>query len=97
MADIVHGVLVLSLLLAGLAGAVWSIYRFAREHRLSQRYAGEFRKLCTRERLDRLRHQNFDLFVQELNSIRSKRGLPPIPKETLRKVQFNLMFSLDEA
>ena len=48
------------------------------------------------ERLARLRHRDLDAFAKELNILRAKKGKRGIPKATLAKVQYNLMYSIDE-
>lgn len=48
------------------------------------------------EKLARLRHRDLDAFAKELNIIRAKKGKRGIPKATLVKIQYNLMYSIDE-
>ena len=47
--------------------------------------------------LDRLRRTDFDAFVEEINKERAKKKLDPISKEVLRKIQYNLMYTIDDA
>ena len=48
------------------------------------------------EHLARLRHRNLEAFAKELNILRAKKGKRGIPTATLEKIQFNLMYSIDE-
>jgi type II secretory pathway pseudopilin PulG len=71
----------------------------------SIRVAANRRLKAARERLDnirhmenlaRLRHRNLDAFAKELNILRAKKGKRGVPTATLEKIQFNLMYSIDE-
>jgi len=71
----------------------------------SIRVAANRRLKTARERLDtirhmenlaRLRHRNLDAFAKELNILRAKKGKRGVPTATLEKIQFNLMYSIDE-
>jgi hypothetical protein len=48
------------------------------------------------ENLARLRHRDLDAFAKELNILRAKKHKHGIPTVTLEKIQFNLMYSIDE-
>ena len=48
------------------------------------------------ENLARLRHRNLDAFAKELNILRAKKGKRGVPTATLEKIQYNLMYSIDE-
>jgi len=48
------------------------------------------------EKIARLRHRDLDAFAKELNIIRAKKGKKGIPKATLARIQYNLMYSIDE-
>jgi hypothetical protein len=50
-----------------------------------------------REEINRLRHRDFDAFVEKLNARRARRGDPAIAKEALRPHQYNLMYSVEAA
>lgn len=50
-----------------------------------------------REEINRLRHRDFDAFVEKLNARRARRGDPAIAKEALRPQQYNLMYSVEAA
>jgi len=53
-------------------------------------------KFLQKERLARLRHRDFKAFCIEVNNMRAAKMQKPIPNEILRKVQYNLMYSIDE-
>lgn len=55
-----------------------------------------FDKIRHMEKLARLRHRDLDAFAKELNIMRAKKGKRGIPKTTLTKIQYNLMYSIDE-
>ena len=48
------------------------------------------------EHLSRLRHRSLEAFAKELNILRAKKGKRGIPTATLEKIQYNLMYSIDE-
>ena len=48
------------------------------------------------EKIARLRHRDLEAFAKELNIIRAKKGKKGIPKATLARIQYNLMYSIDE-
>jgi hypothetical protein len=49
-----------------------------------------------KEHISRLRHRDLEAFQKELNIMRAKKGQRGLPKETLKKIQYNLMYSIDE-
>jgi hypothetical protein len=53
-------------------------------------------KILRKEHLARLRHRDFDAFCTEINNMRARRNEKPIPLDLLRKVQYNLMYTIDE-
>ena len=53
-------------------------------------------KIGRQEHLARLRHRDFAAFCVEVNNMRAQRKEKPIPVELLKKVQFNLMYTIDE-
>jgi hypothetical protein len=53
-------------------------------------------KIGRKEHLARLRHRDFAAFCVEVNNMRAQRKEKPIPVELLKKVQFNLMYTIDE-
>lgn len=55
-----------------------------------------YTKFLTKERLARLRHRDFKAFCLEVNNLRAAKKQKPIPVEILKKVQYNLMYSIDE-
>ncbi|MEW5761110.1 MAG: hypothetical protein AB1779_10145 [Candidatus Thermoplasmatota archaeon] len=56
----------------------------------------KFESLIRNERIAYLRHADFDKFCEEINAIRRQKGQSPIPTEFLKKVQYNLMYALEE-
>lgn len=50
-----------------------------------------------REEINRLRHRDFDAFVEKLNARRIRRGDPAIAKAALKPHQYNLMYSVEAA
>jgi len=53
--------------------------------------------IVSREEIQLLRHRDLDGFTQRVNEIRAKKGQEPVPKEFLAKIQYNLMYALDES
>ena len=53
-------------------------------------------KILRKEHLARLRHRDFDAFCTEVNNMRAQRNEKAIPLDLLRKVQYNLMYTIDE-
>ncbi len=85
-----------SLVLAGLACLAYVGYCAGRNGRALASAKAGHEKLVRRERLARLRHRDFSAFCVEVNNMRAGRNEKPIPVELLRKVQFNLMYTIDE-
>jgi len=50
-----------------------------------------------REEINRLRHRDFDAFVEKLNARRARRGDPAIAREALQAQRYNLMYSVEAA
>jgi hypothetical protein len=53
-------------------------------------------KIERKQHLARLRHRDFSAFCIEVNNMRAQRKEKPIPVELLKKVQYNLMYTIDE-
>lgn len=85
-----------SLAMAGLACLAYVGYCASRNGRALAAARAKHEKLGRRERLARLRHRDFAAFCVEVNNMRANRNEKPIPVELLRKVQFNLMYTIDE-
>lgn len=81
---------------AGLACIFYIAWAAHRNSRRLQEAWARHKKLLHREWLARMRHRDFEAFCIEVNNIRVERGQQPIPEEVLRKVQYNLMYSIDE-
>ncbi|MEM3342341.1 MAG: hypothetical protein QW728_06570 [Thermoplasmata archaeon] len=47
--------------------------------------------------IDRLRRTDFDAFVEEINKERAKKKLDPVSKDVLKKIRYNLMYTIDDA
>ena len=85
-----------AIVLAGLACLGYVAYASWRAGRLLSRAWGRHKKLLRKEWLARLRHRDFDAFCMEVNNQRAERNQKPIPVELLKKVQYNLMYTIDE-
>ena len=57
----------------------------------------ELEDMLSREDVQRLRHRDFDAFCARVNEIRAAKGQKPVEKEFLVKIQYNLMYALDES
>ena len=57
----------------------------------------ELMDILGREEIQLLRHRDFDAFVKRVNEIRQRKGQTPVEKEFLQKIQYNLMYALDES
>ncbi len=89
---------------AVLAGAIIGIaivgYAAAKGRAEKKRYKeleAEIADIVSREEIQLLRHRDLDAFTQRVNEIRAKKGQEPVPKEFLAKIQYNLMYALDES
>jgi hypothetical protein len=89
---------------AVLAGGVIGIaivgYAAAKGRAEKKRYKeleAEVDDIISREEIQLLRHRDLDAFTQKVNEIRAKKGQEAVPKEFLAKIQYNLMYALDES
>lgn len=80
----------------GLACLAYVGYCSRRNSRALAAALARHEKLGRKEHLARLRHRDFAAFCVEVNNMRAQRNEKPIPVELLRKVQFNLMYTIDE-
>jgi len=85
-----------ALVLTGVACLVYIAYCGRRNGRALAAARARHDKLGRKERLARLRHRDFPAFCLEVNNLRAQRNEKPIPVELLRRVQFNLMYTIDE-
>jgi len=85
-----------AVVLAGLACLCYLAYAAWRNGRNLSRAWARHKKLLRKEWLARLRHRDFDAFCIEVNNQRAERKEKPIPPELLKKVQYNLMYTIDE-
>jgi hypothetical protein len=81
---------------AGLACLCYVAFCAYRNGRNLSRTWGRHKKIQRKEWLARLRHRDFDAFCIEVNNQRAERNEKPIPTELLKKVQYNLMYTIDE-
>ncbi len=92
-------IILISCWAAILAGLACIGYVAWASHRNTRRLSGaraRYKRALRREWLARMRHRDFEAFCIEVNNIRAERGQEPIPKELLRRVQYNLMYSIEE-
>jgi hypothetical protein len=85
-----------AVVLAGLACAGYVAYAAWRNGRHLSGAWARHKKLLRKEWLARLRHRDLDAFCIEVNNQRAERNEKPIPPELLKKVQYNLMYTIDE-
>jgi hypothetical protein len=88
--------ILIAILAFGIIGAAVVYIKRSRLDREIIELEIELKKLLKKERLDRLRHADFEKFCEEVNAIRQKNGREPIPQAYLKKVQYNLMYSIDD-
>ena len=83
--------------IAGIAAIAMVVYRGFREKRDRRRLESELEEILSREEIQLLRHRDFDAFVAKVNEIRARKGQSPVEREFLGKIQYNLMYALDES
>jgi hypothetical protein len=66
-----------------------------RSHRL--KLEAEIKEILGREEIQLLRHRDFEGFCKKVNKIRARKGQTPVDAEFLAKIQYNLMYALDES
>lgn len=81
---------------AGLGCLCYIAFASYRNNRKLARAWALHKKMQRREWLARLRHRDFDAFCIEVNNQRAERHETPIPAELLKKVQYNLMYTIEE-
>jgi hypothetical protein len=94
--DLLLLVLGWAVVLAGLACLGYVAFAAWRTGRLLSGAWSRHKRLQRKEWLARLRHRDFDAFCIEVNNQRAERNEKPIPEELLKKVQYNLMYTIDE-
>lgn len=57
--------------------------------------SAKLRDFEEREEVNRLRHRDFDGFLERLNERRGRLGQPPLTKAYLEPHRYNLMYSVD--
>jgi len=85
-----------TLVVIGVASLSYIGYCSRRNSRACAAAKATHEKIGRKERLARLRHRDFAAFCVEVNNMRAQRKEKPIPVELLKKVQFNLMYTIDE-
>lgn len=68
-----------------------------RERKLRAELEAQLLDIEDREEVQRLRHRDFDAFCARVNEIRARKGQKPVEREFLAKIQYNLMYALDES
>jgi len=94
--DLLVLVLGWAVVFAGLTCLGYIVYAAWRTGRLLNGAWARHKRLQRKEWLARLRHRDFDAFCIEVNNQRAERNEKPIPAELLKKVQYNLMYTIDE-
>ena len=85
-----------TLVVIGISCLAYVGYCSGRNSRALAAATAKHEKIGRKERLARLRHRDFSAFCVEVNNMRAQRKEKPIPVELLKKVQFNLMYTIDE-
>ena len=83
--------------MAGIAAIAIVAFRGYKEAKDRQRLEKELDDILAREEIQLLRHRDFDAFVAKVNEIRAKKGQTPVERDFLIKIQYNLMYALDES
>ncbi len=96
-ADTWLGLAVVVVIIAGLSLIVYSAVKGARERKRAKELEAELADILSREEIQLLRHRDLDGFAKRVNEIRAKKGQEPVPTEFLGKIQYNLMYALDES
>ena len=81
----------------GMAMLGLSVLKGYKETKRRNEIEAELADILKREELQLLRHRDFDGFVQRVNEMRAEKGQSPIEREFLEKIQYNLMYALDES
>jgi hypothetical protein len=85
------------ILIIGLVVVAVIAMRGMRERKRYIELETELEDILSREEVQRLRHRDLDTFANKVNEIRRRKGQEPVPKEFLAKIQYNLMYALDES
>lgn len=84
-------------LIVGIATIGYSIFKGFKERKRLLELQAEVEDMLSREDLQLLRHRDFNAFVRRVNEIRAAKGQAPVEPEFLTKIQYNLMYALDES
>jgi hypothetical protein len=88
---------VLVTLAIGLAILGWTAVKGFSERKKRLELEREIVDILGREEIQLLRHRDFDGFCAKVNKIREEKGQAPVDNEFLAKIQYNLMYALDES
>ena len=83
--------------LVALALLSWAAWRVAKDMSRRKALERELEDILSREDMQRLRHRDFDAFCAKVNEVRVAKGQAPVEKAFLAKIQYNLMYALDES
>lgn len=83
--------------IGGLALVLRAVVRGRKEKRRYRELEAEIADIATREQVQLLRHRDLDAFTKRVNEIRARKGQEPVPKAVLAKIQYDLMYVLDES
>jgi hypothetical protein len=81
----------------GLAVFGWASFKGYKEHKQRLALLAELEDILRREDIQRLRHRDFDEFCKRVNKVREDKGQAPVEPKFLQKIQYNLMYALDES
>lgn len=91
----IKAVLAVVVLVSGLCVLIYVAYASYKCTKIVRRLWRKHEDMIYKEYIARLRHRDFDKFCEEVNKIRRKKGQQPIPKDVLKKVQYNLMYTIE--
>ena len=95
--DLWKAMLIIVGAVVGIAVVVYAAFKGMRERKRRQELVAELVDIVSREEIQLLRHRDLDAFARRVNEIRANKGQEPVPKEFLAKIQYNLMYALDES
>lgn len=90
-------VVILAALCVGLGIIAWVAFRGWKERSQRIKLEEEIKDILGREEIQLLRHRDFDGFCKRVNEIRAQKGQTSVDKAFLAKIQYNLMYALDES
>ena len=90
-----NGLMALFILIAGGAYTARALLRSRGSSNSGSRLATKLDDFEEREEINRLRHRDFNAFLEKLNGRRQRLGQSALSREYLEPHQFNLMYSVD--